>query len=265
VTTELRGIDKIDVVWPELLAIIRKAARESPRSLQEMIGPSELGRSCDRRIAYSVSKTKTADQESGWKATVGTAIHAHLAQIFTGCDVNKATIQPRFLIEQRVMVGTIDGEECWGSADLFDIDSGTVFDWKTTGAKRLTGYRLRGPGEQYRVQAHCYGRGFALLGYTVNTVADVFLPRDGELGETYVWSEPYDESVAVAALSRATGLAQLVQVIGLQAVVDMTPACDDQWCPVCPVRHPYGAPTKTEPPHTPSVAELFGAAKGITS
>jgi hypothetical protein len=258
-----RGIDAPDVVWPELKAIIQRAMNTRPRNLQTDVGPSSLGRDCLARLTCELVGSRLVDQASGWRAEVGTFIHAGLAGFLTACDENKACLQPRFLVEKKVMVGKIAGVECWGSADLFDIDSGTIVDYKTTGQWRLKHYRANGPGNQYRTQAHLYGHGFALLGYRVATVMDIFLPRDGELGEAYAWAESYDEQVALDALGRATGLVELVRAIGLEAVLKMLPPCTDQWCNVCPTRKPFGAPPKTIPPIIPTVAGLFGAGKEI--
>jgi hypothetical protein len=62
---------------------------------------------------------------------------------------------------------------------------------------------------------------------------DIFLPREGELHNTYVWSEPYDEAVAVQALSRLNGLYELLPVLGVPALLDLYPPCDDFWCAWC--------------------------------
>ena len=60
-----------------------------------------------------------------------------------------------------------------------------------------------------------------------------FLPREGELSDAFIWSEPYDRSVAEETLDRVNRLAELLQAIGIDAAVSLYPPCDDTWCPWC--------------------------------
>lgn len=190
----------------DLLTVIRRTADQAPRSLQTAIGPSEIGTPCDRRLALKLLgapvQNTTVDK---WAATVGTATHAWLADAFTADNARRVAdgLPPRWLLEQRVTVRT----GLSGSCDLYDLQTQTVVDWKTTGVTRLRAYRAAGdPGQQYRYQAHLYGMGWANLGVPVTTVAVVFLPRSGMLRDTYLWEQPYDPAVAQAALDRADWL-----------------------------------------------------------
>src|SRR6202007_2411815 len=92
--------------------------------------------------------------------------------------------------------------------------TGTVVDWKSVGPTQLTKYKAKGPGGQYRAQAHLYGRGWARRGQDVRHVAVMFLPRNGELREAYFWSEPYDEQVAIQALQRLEGIPLTARALG---------------------------------------------------
>jgi hypothetical protein len=97
----------------------------------------------------------------------------------------------------------------------------------------LKGYaRKRYPGDQYRAQAHIYGRGWARKGLPVNRVMIFFLPRDGELDDHYVWSEPYDEQVALDAFERVAGIDLAVQALGTGALELLS--THPHYCNNCP-------------------------------
>src|SRR5688500_19659658 len=59
---------------------IRYAADNAPRSLQKHIGPSQVGTSCDRQLAYRLNHTpETRSFMDPWPSIVGTAVHAWIA------------------------------------------------------------------------------------------------------------------------------------------------------------------------------------------
>lgn len=253
-TLQRRGIDDIAVVAADWHLMIRDTALANPRNAQKLIGPSGLGIDCTIRRAHILNGDPEPVGDArrfGWYPFQGVAMHAALDAGVTAHRFNAAAVQPRFVTETRVSVGEIDGVEIFGTADIFDIDSGTVGDWKLVGKNSMARYRGKGPGNQYRVQAHAYGRGFARAGHLVNTVAVIFLPRDDDLliddsGNavgSYVWSEPYDESVVTAALDRCTGLVELIGAVGIDEVCAMAKRCNDYFCPWCGIR-PY--PTTKE-------------------
>lgn len=223
-----------DLLRRELLDLIETAIREHPRSQQTRIGPSEIGHDCARRIGYKLlGHPENPGQPPNWKATVGTALHTWLEQVM-GAD-NARTWQPmgvsRWLLEQRVNVGEMLGQPIEGSCDLFDQVTGTVVDWKTCGPTQLAKYKTKGPGNNYRAQAHLYGRGWQRRGHNVERVAIVFLPRNGELADTVFWTEPYDEQIALDALQRLDGIALTVQALGVDALPVLGTA--DAFCHMC--------------------------------
>jgi hypothetical protein len=234
-TVAVPEIYRPSIIQKELICVIGDTARNSPRSGQRLIGPSEMDMACAWRMLHALAQDKPdpLTQPVPWLATIGTAVHAWLADAFIGSPLNAAVAQPRFLVEQRVTVGSVAGQEIAGSCDLFDIDAGTVIDWKIVGASRLALYARKGPGRQYRSQIHLYGRGLANAGHHVRYVMIAFLPRNEALNKAYFWSEQYDESVALAALSRAEGFYNLIQQIGLPAALSMYPPCAEPWCPWC--------------------------------
>lgn len=230
-----RGIHP-DHTAEHLLSLIRTAITEHPRSQQKLIGPSELGHPCARRIGYKLLGHPEREGEPNWKATVGTALHSWLEGVLDGANIDyeqrtKAG-EERFYTEQRVTVGQVNGVDIDGSCDVYDRATATVIDWKSVGPTQLTKYKRFGPGAQYRAQAHLYGRGWQAQGLPVDTVMIVFLPRNGELAETYVWHEYYDEQIALNALQRASGIALGVQALGAKVLEQLPTA--DSWCHMCP-------------------------------
>ena len=60
-----------------------------------------------------------------------------------------------------------------------------------------------------------------------------FIPRDGELSDSYVWSEPYDRTVAADTLATMNQLDGLLKAIGLDQALSLYPPCDDRYCQWC--------------------------------
>lgn len=219
----------------ELLHVVRAAIADHPRSQQTRIGPSELGNPCDRWISHKLAGTPEINTRSAaWLPTVGTAIHGWLEDVFIrqGFAAVRDGVAPRWLVETTLTVGTIGGVDITGHCDLYDTETATIIDWKTTGKTRLDKYRRHGPDDGYRVQAHAYGRGWQHKGYPVDTVAIAFLPRNAELGDTVWWSEPYNERIAVDALARAEAISLANGALGPAAPAAMTTA--DSNCGYCP-------------------------------
>lgn len=208
------------LLFDELLHTIRLAVKDNPRSQQTRIGPSELGHPCDRWMSHKLAGSPEVNtRQSPWLPTIGTAVHTWLRDVFSYANLPaiKAGQPPRWLLEQQVSVGTVDGVDITGHCDLYDTVTATVVDWKVVGKTRLDKYKRTGPGPQYRVQGHAYGRGWVRGGHDVDTVAIVFLPRNGELTETVWWAEPYDEQVALAALARAEVIGMTNVALGADA------------------------------------------------
>lgn len=227
----------------EIMFAIKNQIAYAPRSMQRRIGPSEIGIPCDRRIGYKtagIAESNVGDPP--WKPFIGTAVHAALEQImqwFNGY-LGVADHGPRFLLEQKVNAGQICGEDIDGTCDAYDRLNAAVIDWKIVGEKSLRKYKAEGPGQQYRVQAHTYGRGWQRRGMPVSAVAVMFLPRDRELRDSYFWHEPYDEQIPVQALTRVEAITSLVRQAGSAALPLLSTA--DAWCRFCP----YFLPASTE-------------------
>lgn len=209
----------------DLIDAIGQAITQHPRSLQPEIGPSEVGDRCARRLGYKLLgyRTINTNADAAWKPTIGTAVHAWLEQVFAG--------DHRWLTEHRVYP---DDEllPVGGSCDLFDTLTGTVIDFKIVGPYMLAKYRDKGPSHEYRVQAHLYGLGYENEGAEVDHVAILFLPRDGDLHSAYLWTEPYNWTVADAALDRLSMIKHNAEKYG-DAVLDKLPTAS-AYCRTCP-------------------------------
>jgi hypothetical protein len=227
-----------ELVGRELMEAITNAIVNHPRSLQTRIGPSEIGTECARKIAYKLLDFPEREMKPNWKATVGTAIHAWLETVLAADNARwlAQSGHERWVIEQRVPVGALIGVDLDGNCDVYDRVTAGVVDWKTTSKTRLRTYRSKGPGNQYRVQAHTYGYGWTLLGHPVDYVMIVFLPRDGELADAYIWFEPYDQQIALDGMQRANGIALTVEALGADALAHFPVV--DNFCGFCPYHRP---------------------------
>lgn len=183
-----------------LIKVILDASRNSERSLQKEIGPSEVGEECDRRLAMTLMHETKVNDSDPWPSIVGTAGHAWLENAFTRANDLQGWV--RWLTEATVPVT----ETLKGHVDLYDVVLATVLDFKFVGTEKMREYRQNGPSNRYRVQAHLYGKGFQRLGLPVKNVAVAFFARGGLLlpqqTGLYVWCEPFQEDIADSALQR---------------------------------------------------------------
>lgn len=185
--------------------VVFDAIVNQPRSLQKLIGPSEIGTDCVRCLARKLMGMEKYPIEHvsdmPWLPFIGTAVHAQFEEFFA--KANEKLPAVRWLIETRLPIGNIGDTAITGSCDLFDKETGTVIDHKVVGTTKLKSLPKKGPGNTYRIQAHLYGYGWTKLGFEVNEVAVKFYPRnDISLTSGYFWYEKYDEAVALNALER---------------------------------------------------------------
>lgn len=219
-----------NLVHSELLRLISAAINDHPRSQQIRIGPSEVGIECERRLGYKVLGEKEREQAPSWRPTVGTAVHAWLET-----HVPQQETHLELLTETRVTVGTTQTlGDITGTADLFDVTTGTVIDYKIPSITTINDARRTSPAAQYITQAHLYGAGFINAGHKVNDVAIFYLPASGELTNNYYWSAPHDPRAAETALQRLERIAKRAQELGdAHPLPTATSHCEE-----CPYRAP---------------------------
>lgn len=206
---------------PDLRAIIDHAITHDPRTLQVELGPSEIGLGCDRCLAHMLAGHAETELTIPWLPTIGNAVHDWLET--TILQWLGATGSDRYLPEVAVNVGQLRGVDITGHSDLFDLHTGTTLDWKIVGQTTLKKVKA-GPTVTYRNQVHMYGKGMKRAGFDVRHVAVWFLPRNAmTIDGGRFWSEPFDESIADAALARANAIAGGVDALGIDAVLAQMP------------------------------------------
>lgn len=256
-SSTLPGIRKEDSPqdsFEQILWYWEDAIRNDPRELQIEVGPSGIGDECDRSLIHALHEDRVPEDKVNFKAEIGKAIHARLEGIFGSPEIAPGL----YLVEQKVTAGVINGRPLAGSCDLFDIPKGIVWDWKTTGPTTHTDAKRKGPKQVNRIQAHIYGLGMANAGQQVTHVGHVYIERNGEFRNITPWFEPFDPQIALDAITRAEGLAQLIEAYGIKATLDMHPQlCADQYCDWCPAERAKAA--RANPPSTKSV---LGITKG---
>lgn len=227
-----------DRLGEEMLDLIAHDIENQERSLQKEIGPSEVGSPCGRKVLYGMLQTPKVNLSAPpkLKAYIGSGAHLMFAGMLDKYNLKHFSdwgFQERFYVETELQVGEIDGKPLTGHCDVFDRATCTVIDWKTAGPTQMKHYRASGPGPQYQAQAHLYGRGWhRYRGFTVDRVMLIFVPRQGELKDSVVWSEPYDEQVALDALARCDGLATVAHMFGADSALQMLDGVED-FCSDC--------------------------------
>lgn len=247
--SDLNLIPPVPDSWPhdrdpktDYMDFVVDAIINHPRSLQRSIGPSEIGTPCTRKLGYKLAGHEERTQPPNWRATIGTGGHLWQETCFDRANMQWALSQgtpgiERYLIEETVTVGLdAAGKPITGSCDLFDRLTGTVIDHKFVGKTQLAKYTASGPSQTYRVQAHLYGQGWVNAGVPVERVMIAFLPRDGQLDDACLWSEPWDRQIAANALQRLHGVQLTLQALGDSAFENL-PTADD-YCISCPFYHP---------------------------
>ena len=189
----------------QLIEIILWGEDQNPRGHQVLIGPSEIGDVCDRRIGYRIAGVEPCNTEfDPWPSIMGTAVHSWLQD-----TVNKWVEkegQTDWFTEATLNIN--DFVE--GHSDLYWVKHHTVIDWKTAGPDVLKKIRAEGPPPGYVIQAHMYGYGFEQTGMPVKKVALAFLGRAGWLKDMYLWVADYDRSIAENAMGRLYRIANKV-------------------------------------------------------
>ena len=171
-----------------LLHVLHAQDASRDRSLQTEVGPSEIG-GCKRKVWYRLNaQPHTNENQSKLAAIMGTAIHAAIEEAIGALDPEGK----EYLVETEVAFGDMKAH-----VDLFVPSTGAVIDWKTSKIKNLSYF----PSNQQRWQVQLYGYLLSKNGYQVNTVNLVAIARDGAEKDIKVHTEPYDETMALAALS----------------------------------------------------------------
>jgi len=193
-----------------LTSIIKWADNNATRSQQVMLGCSEIGDACDRKIAMTMVGLDQANYETDpWPSIVGTAIHTWLETAMARYQEVHGVVE--WLTEMEVWPSR------WlpGHTDLYHRPTGTVLDLKNPSRTNFRKMMKDGIGDTYEVQIQAYGMGNVRAGRPVKRVGIVMLPRDGNLSEMRVLTRPYDPAVVEKAFGRIEGLADLIEKLDL--------------------------------------------------
>lgn len=217
----------------ELIEIINGASKNSPRSKQKFIGPSELATPCTRKLAYKLLDWDKVNESGGgsWAANVGTAIHSYLEDIFS-------KYPERFETETRVKVR--DGLS--GTIDLFHLGKNMVLDWKTKQPAGVKEKAKEGASHQEIVQTMAYAKGKINEGQQVDYVGLIYLPTGGQISDMYVELHKYDEAIVDKALARIDDLYTLLSTVDVEtnpAMWPLIPSEPSRMCMYCPYYRPY--------------------------
>ena len=211
-----------------LIALIQTGRATEVRSMQAALGMSEAGNTCDRQIAFKLAGTPAVNPTDPLRSMVGTGTHSVLADMFFRLDGRGTS--GRWLIERHVAYGGL-----LGTVDLYERESGTVIDWKTTLAAKVKRLRYDGPPAQYVTQVQLYGAALWALGENVRRVSLAYLPIDGKLSDLYVWRAKFDRSTADKAVARVR------RIIDDAREPENTPKNPTALCGWCPFYQPLGS------------------------
>lgn len=159
----------------ELRRVLHEHAARAPRTLQQHLGPSEIGVECDRQVVGKLAALPRTNHVSDpWPSMRGTALHDYAEEAFVADNERNGL---RWVPETRVT----PHPDHPGTADLYDGLERAVVDHKFLGATSLDKIRkivdaltwLERAGfwpRKYLVQLLFYGLGYYNLGVPVRRV-----------------------------------------------------------------------------------------------
>ena len=228
-----------DRIADQIRAIIRRANKNHPRSLQKALGPSEIGHPCSRKLVLHIIDAPECNHGfDPLPSEIGLGYHARMENSMLAENI--ALGRERYLTETRVAPWPAAVEGCppelAGSADCYDKDEQQVLDWKILGDTSMDDMRLHGPKLSYKRQGQLYGKGFELLGYPVKSVAIVAIPKSGTTYGIRVYEYPYDPTESDRLRERWHQLIVLADVLGVERNPKMTAAVEAvaETCEFCP-------------------------------
>jgi hypothetical protein len=214
-------ITKMDLpkkVTPQDLLEVIESFSVTDRGRQVEIGVSEIGMQCQRCVLRKLAGVEKEQITGSWRAQLGTYVHAGLASEFETRSWNQDV-----LIETSLDVHDYKSLHLRGSCDAFfpNDGAGLVVDWKIVGDDTLETVSSGQVKQQYVTQGNLYALGWEKKGYSVETVAIMFLPANkGNLQRDAVPVVfPYDRVHAVKALAKIENYIDLAEEIGWDALL----------------------------------------------
>lgn len=227
----------------ELKRVFHEHAARAPRTLQQHLGPSELGSPCDRQVAGKMAGVPTTNHVSDpWPSIRGTAMHAWAADAFLADNTRSGRL--RWVAEQRVT----PHPDHPGTADLYDAVEHAVVDHKFLGHSSMQKIRGNsGPPRHYVVQLLLYGEGYRLLGLPVDRVVLAAYPATAaSIDGLWVWERvhtPADDELLAVVFEQTKVRRQWAEAIaaGKASLADVPQAPTDDGCFFCPFFRPESA------------------------
>lgn len=231
----------------ELRRVFLEAAARAPRTLQQHLGPSEIGVACDRQVVGKLAALPTTNHVvDPWPSIVGTACHAWAADAFEGDNERRGR---RWITEFKVT----PHPDHPGTADLYDAVEQAVVDHKFLGESSMAKVRKE-PPRKYVVQLLLYGLGYLRMGLPVRRVALAAYPRTAaSLDGLYVWDRDFADAAGNLTPENAELLALVFDQTAKRKVLasqllrqeirieDVSVAPDDDECYFCPFYRPQSA------------------------
>lgn len=208
----------VSAVAQQLASMIQLGATHSPRSRQTVVGASEVGQLCDRRLTYKLGGTEPVNwSDDPLRPLIGTGVHLALDDVFARLDDGAG----RYLMRHRIMYRDVPGE-----IDLYDRWLRLLVDWKTSTKAKIARYAKGEVTAEYLVQAQIYAAGLIEQGKPVDAIAICYVPLDGALRDMWATELTPDRAMADAAIDRLEVLRGLAPV---NATPTPTHTCG--WCP----------------------------------
>lgn len=249
----------------ELRRVFLDHAARAPRTLQQHLGPSEIGVACDRQVVGKMAALPATNHVvDPWPSIRGTALHAWAADAFDEDNVRRAVL--RWVTEQRVT----PHPDHPGTADLYDAIEQAVVDHKFLGASTMAKIRKGWP-RKYLVQLYLYALGYWLLGLPVRRVVLAAYPAtaasldglyvsDLDFTDEFNRVLPEVEALLTEVFAQTAHRRQLADQLLAQKLrfedVAMDPDSDE--CFFCPFYRPQAA--KDNGPGCPGTAAAMKAA-----
>jgi len=243
----------------ELRRVFLEHAARAPRTLQQHLGPSEIGVACDRQVVGKFAALPVTNHVvDPWPSIRGTALHAWAADAFDEDNVRRALL--RWVTEQKVT----PHPDHPGTADLYDALEQVVVDHKFLGESSMAKVRKGWP-RKYKVQLLLYALGYWLLGLPVKKVVLAAYPAtaaslDGLYVSDLEFTDEHGHVLAEVEALLAEVFAQTArrrqladQVLAQQLRIEDVPMDpDSDECFFCPFYRPQAA--KDSGPGCPGTA-----------
>jgi hypothetical protein len=231
--TEQASASAEPMEWTEIKSILRDAMTNQPRSLQQELGPSELGTDCLHCLAAKLAGWDQYDTSDGWIPWVGTSVHEKHERLFRDLngslmdtDSNTLRWKPEYKVTVGHLSGLNNGYDIIGHIDLWDRKTKSTIDWKVVGPTTLKLAKANGASQTYAIQASLYGIGLMNEGESVERSCIFFLAKTGQsLDDAYPLEFAFDPEPGYWALRRANLLATLLDLIETEAGTSMR----DEW------------------------------------